>query len=175
MVVYIMINFKVRAFNYGRMCFWQMLSLFGVLWVGLISTLDLLTAEHLAYVILLFVGWFSLVAFGVLTQNKCFPSRLRFDRHANLQGLYNWGFRPSKSVEARTDWFRSQVIYGPEDFAEGHPHHLANKIGRTNYTYVDQSSLAQSTNNYGISGMIIPEREMSHRARQHINNQSILS
>ena len=154
---YILINFKLKAFNYRRIWFWHMLSLFGVFWVGLIATLDLVTSEHFAYVILMFVGWISLIIFGVFIQKKWFPSRLKLEKHVNLQGLFQWAYRPSNTVAATRNWFRSQVIYGEEEVKEGHPHYLRNKVGIIS----SYSEFDQNTNYKGRSGSIIPDREDS--------------
>ena len=191
MFAYILINCKFRAFNYARVWFWHMLSLCGVLWLGLMTTLDMLTVEHLSYIGLLFAGWFVMIVFGVLVQNKLFPSRIKLEKHPDLPRLFAWAFRPKGYVRAHTEMFRSQNIYGKGEADRDRKHHCVSKIGRmtyasvassvvdgtldpSNYSHVDQisnySSVEQYSNinhdpnlilTYDYAGMIIPEREMS--------------
>ena len=84
-----------------------MMSLFAVQWLAVITTLDMMTAEHTAYIVLMFVGWFLIAVFGTVVSRRWFPSRLELEQHPDLGGLYAWAWRASGLVRARTDWFRS--------------------------------------------------------------------
>jgi hypothetical protein len=58
--------FRSDAFNYARVWWWTFLSLVAVFWGGLLATIDLHTAEHFVFVVLLFVGWAVIVIIGVI-------------------------------------------------------------------------------------------------------------
>ena len=49
--------YRIKAFNYDRVRLWHNLSLLAVLWLALLSILDIITEENLTYVILMVTGW----------------------------------------------------------------------------------------------------------------------
>jgi hypothetical protein len=77
-------SFRFKPFNYARLSMWHTFSLGGVYWLALVNTLDHMTQERLAYVILLFAGWGLLAIIGFLLQVKKFPSMLKTHRHPDL-------------------------------------------------------------------------------------------
>ena len=134
MTLYIAINCKVRAFNYGRMWLWHVLSLVAVLWLGFVTTLDIYTSQTFLYIIIMICGWAALMICGFLVQQKCFPSLLRFQRHPNLVGLYMWALCPTGKVKQDNSWFRSQNIYDRRvDDASSIVHHSVVSDERTNF------------------------------------------
>jgi hypothetical protein len=75
---------RYKPFNYPRVSMWHTLSLAGVYWLALVNTLDHMTEENLAYVILLFVGWGCLIIAGLIIQAKRIPSMLITQQHPDL-------------------------------------------------------------------------------------------
>lgn len=68
MLNYVLAMFKIRAFNYDRVRMWHIITLICVLWLAILTVVDLNTAEHLAWVVLMFVGWGVFIIAGVIIQ-----------------------------------------------------------------------------------------------------------
>jgi hypothetical protein len=66
----------VRTFNYGRVLLWHFLGLVAVYWLAILATLNEVTSNNLAYVVILFVGWVGLAVVGLLIQRRKYPALL---------------------------------------------------------------------------------------------------
>jgi hypothetical protein len=75
-IAYLLHGLKFKPFNYARLSMWHSVSLAGVLWLAFLNLLDHMTEEHIAYVVLLFVGWAVLIGVGWVVQQLRFPSML---------------------------------------------------------------------------------------------------
>ncbi len=64
--LYVAFNYRTQIFNYDRIWHWNFLALVGCMWTALISMLDESTSEHIAYVILLFLGWGVIRIVGIV-------------------------------------------------------------------------------------------------------------
>jgi hypothetical protein len=74
---YIVFNRKYRTFNYDRIWHWNFVCLCGVLWAGVLATANLLINQSFLFLLLMFVGWFALVLYGVLEMRLKYPSMLK--------------------------------------------------------------------------------------------------
>ena len=57
MCIYNFYIYKIKAFNYDRVRLWHNLSLLAVVWLALLSILDIYTEENLTFIVLMFTGW----------------------------------------------------------------------------------------------------------------------
>lgn len=124
MLLYIYFNLKVRAFNYDRIWMWHVISLSGVLWLAIMSQLDLMTSEHLAYVVLMFLGWAFLLGFGIFWQRKRYPSMLYGKKRKDSSIVFQFGFRKSTAGMASKVSMQSQLNFLNPDSAKKQPEPL---------------------------------------------------
>jgi hypothetical protein len=92
-IIYLLINLKVKAFNYGVLWVWQVTSIFCVIWLEFLIILDTMTTEHFVYVILLFVGWFLFAMAAFVVIKKLFTNPLMMQSNPHLNRLYEFNFR----------------------------------------------------------------------------------
>jgi hypothetical protein len=99
---YILFNVKVVTFNYKRVWFWHLLSLFGVCWIAVLATMDTMIEDHDAFVYLLFAGWGVIMLFGLFFQRKRYPSMLFRPKPKDSHIVFSFGFgKTDESIAAQ--------------------------------------------------------------------------
>jgi hypothetical protein len=140
-VAYILSNARFKAFNYKVLWGWHVTSLICILWLEILNLCDRLTTEHMAYVILLFVGWAVIVIIAQIIITKKFVSHLYFDDNPDLQKLYAFNFRfwvVRKDDKRDARMFRSENIYNAASFKAV----VANFVSKEDVaTYIANSAL----------------------------------
>jgi hypothetical protein len=87
-VMYLIFNIKHKAFGYERVWMWHVLSLFGVLWLALLATINyFLGGYNIVYTVLLFLGLAVLVVIGLLLQQRRYPAMLYHDKGSPIEHL----------------------------------------------------------------------------------------
>ncbi|CAG9321867.1 unnamed protein product [Blepharisma stoltei] len=106
--IYITFIYFHKPYNYHRFSLWLGISLFGVLWISGLSTLNLLL-DNISYFIwtpLLFSGWTCLIVFGYILQKK-FPCMLTKKPSKDTKLLFKFAFTFGKasSIIAKSELF----------------------------------------------------------------------
>jgi hypothetical protein len=56
-IIYLLLNLRMRAFNYDVLWTWHVATLVGVFWLAFLNFCDSMTDSNVVFVILLFSGW----------------------------------------------------------------------------------------------------------------------
>jgi hypothetical protein len=76
---------------------WHVLSLFGVLWLVLLATINYFSGgNNIAYTILLFLGFAIIIVFGLLLQLKRYPALLYQDKGSPIENLIRFSLKPNR-------------------------------------------------------------------------------
>lgn len=94
MVVFTLSNMKVPSFNYPRVRMWHVISLVSVCWLSVLTVCDLYTDEHLAYVVLLIIGFGVLALLGLYLMMKKYPAMLYRQKNEAYADILSFAFRP---------------------------------------------------------------------------------
>ena len=97
MIAYIAFNYRVKAYNYERVQFWHIMSLFAILWLAFILLMKLILKadknELLAYILLINVGWGVMIIYGVYYQHTRLPSLLFQPGRRNTNVVFQFALR----------------------------------------------------------------------------------
>jgi hypothetical protein len=110
-------SIKWPLFNYRRVSMWSTMSFAAVFGLVLINLLSWSTNQSsFPWLIMVFIFWAILVILGVFLQATEFPSRLRSEKHPDLQNLFAFAFRcnvnrDNISQTTNNRMFRSESIY----------------------------------------------------------------
>ncbi|CAG9334699.1 unnamed protein product [Blepharisma stoltei] len=123
MVAYIGFIFRYKPYNYPRLCWWQALSLIGVVWLSVISTISS-NFEGNAYIYfsIVCVGWIIIALIGIYVQGRKYPSLLYRKKGLDTTHLFKFAFtfgKHSKNALAKIvpDRRPSSVDLMPKDFS----------------------------------------------------------
>ncbi|CAG9319103.1 unnamed protein product [Blepharisma stoltei] len=98
MIFYITFLFKFKPYNYSRFSLWQNLSLIGVTWQAILSTIALgVKGNSIILTVLLFSGWFIIIVFGLYIQRKKYPSLLYRKKPHDTTSLFKFAFTFGKT------------------------------------------------------------------------------
>ncbi|CAG9319127.1 unnamed protein product [Blepharisma stoltei] len=98
MIIYIVFLYKFKPYNYSRFNLWQNLSLIGVVWLAILSTVALGTkGNSVILTIFLFVGWLIIGLIGLYIQRKRCPSLLFRKKGHDTASLFKFAFTFGKS------------------------------------------------------------------------------
>jgi hypothetical protein len=75
---FFLVNLRVRAFNYPVLWGWYIASLSCILWLEILNLCDRTSSNHLAYVIMLFVGWLIILIVASIVISKKFTKLVYF-------------------------------------------------------------------------------------------------
>jgi hypothetical protein len=116
-VIYLLLNKRIKAFNYGVLWAWHVTSIFCVIWLEFLIILNMMTSENFAYVILLFTGWFLVLVTAFVVIKKSFPSYIIGQTNPHLDKLYMFNFRfwVHRSEFVEQSMFVSENIYRNSD------------------------------------------------------------
>ncbi|CAG9319100.1 unnamed protein product [Blepharisma stoltei] len=93
MIFYVVFLLKFKPYNYPRFNLWQNLSLIGVVWLAILSTIALgVKVNSIILTILLFIGWLIIVLYGLYIQKKKYPSLLFRKKHHDITSLFKFAF-----------------------------------------------------------------------------------
>ncbi|CAG9319078.1 unnamed protein product [Blepharisma stoltei] len=93
MIAYITFLFIYKPYNYPRVCWWQALSLIGVVWLAILSTISAnIQANYLYYFLSLCLGWLLLAFIGIYVQIKKYPSLLFRKKGLDTTNLFKFAF-----------------------------------------------------------------------------------
>ncbi|CAG9319518.1 unnamed protein product [Blepharisma stoltei] len=109
MIVYIAFIFKFRPYNYARFSLWQGISLIGVVWLALLSTIGLgfQSSNFLTPLLLILIsGWILMVSFGIYVQHKKCPSMLYRAKARDTNTLFKFAFTFGKVSKKRLEQFK---------------------------------------------------------------------
>jgi hypothetical protein len=138
--------YKQRTFNYDVMNLWHTVSIMCLAWLAILNFIEYLTRETLALVILLLIGWFSMILTGFLIKRQRYVSLLFFKQNEHLQELFAFGFQFNALME-NSRIFASRNIY---------------RSGSKDKDVPVSSALQMSSGDFARSSdalRVIPERE----------------
>ncbi|CAG9334734.1 unnamed protein product [Blepharisma stoltei] len=92
MVAYIGFIFRYKPYNYPRLCWWQALSLIGVVWLSVMSTISSNTKGN-AYIYfpVVCIGWIIIALVGIYVQRRKYPSLL-YRKNLDTTHLFKFAF-----------------------------------------------------------------------------------
>ncbi|CAG9319128.1 unnamed protein product [Blepharisma stoltei] len=98
MIIYIAFLFKFKPYNYSRFNLWQNLSLIGVVWLAILSTIALGAKGNSAILtVLLCAGWAMIGISGLYIQKKKCPSLLFRKKGNDTTNLFKFAFTFGRS------------------------------------------------------------------------------
>ncbi|CAG9331435.1 unnamed protein product [Blepharisma stoltei] len=112
MMLYIGCFYKFKAYKYGRFNLWHQLSLVGVAWVSLLSTINfLILGSSFPWISFIIGGWTITILIGFLIQRKKYPSLLYRKKGRETSTLFKFAFSFSaKSLASRSKiGFRKKI------------------------------------------------------------------
>ncbi|CAG9319094.1 unnamed protein product [Blepharisma stoltei] len=97
MIFYILFIFKFKPYNYQRFSWWQGLSLIGVCWLAILSTIGLIANEgYIPLLTILIIGWLIIAIIGLYVQKKRYPSLLFRKKGKDTSTLFKFAFTLGK-------------------------------------------------------------------------------
>ncbi|CAG9319672.1 unnamed protein product [Blepharisma stoltei] len=103
MTIYVIFIFRFKPYNYARYSWWQGLTLIGVIWLALLSTIELGLRDHTIATPLLTVlifGWAIIVLVGIYVQRKRYPSLLFKEKARDTSQLFKFAFTFGKQSQS---------------------------------------------------------------------------
>jgi hypothetical protein len=91
--------FKLPTFNYKRAWMWNVVSHACVFWGALLATINMLSANHISLIVLLFFGWAMIILAGVLLQRKRYPSMLFDKKEVTIEDAFIFVFRSKGEIK----------------------------------------------------------------------------
>ncbi|CAG9319391.1 unnamed protein product [Blepharisma stoltei] len=93
MAVCIGFIFRCKPYNYPRFCWWQALSLIGVLWLSVLSAISSsVEGGYSIYFLLVCIGWVLIGVIGIYVQRKKYPSLLYRRKGLDTTHLFRFAF-----------------------------------------------------------------------------------
>ncbi|CAG9319384.1 unnamed protein product [Blepharisma stoltei] len=121
MAAYIGFIFRWKPYNYPRFCWWQALSLIGVLWLSVLSTISSnVEGGYLILFLLVCIGWVLIGAVGIYVQRKKYPSLLYRRKGLDTTHLFRFAFtfgKLSKTALSKIVPSRASDEYASKDFS----------------------------------------------------------
>jgi hypothetical protein len=100
-LAYLVFNMKHKAFGYERVWMWHVHGLVGVLWLGLLATINYFSGGNsIAYTVLLFLGFAIIVFFGLLLQHRRYPALLYQEKGSPIENLIRFSLKPNRLNES---------------------------------------------------------------------------
>ncbi|CAG9315213.1 unnamed protein product [Blepharisma stoltei] len=102
LLIYVIFIFKNKPYNYPRFSWWQGVSIIGVIWLGLMTTIDILVkSKSFPWIALVIGGWVIIVSVGVYVQKKKYPSLLFRKKGKDTSTLFKFAFQFGNSSKLR--------------------------------------------------------------------------
>jgi hypothetical protein len=108
--LFIVFNLQIKAFNYARTTHWNRVGFFAVQWLVVLAILDSVAEPTLAFVIVLLVGWFTLLLVGFYIQSRKFPEMLIQPKGHPIDFLLRFSLRPNTAESLEIFRLRESTI-----------------------------------------------------------------
>ncbi|CAG9319671.1 unnamed protein product [Blepharisma stoltei] len=110
MIIYVAFIFRFKPYNYARFSWWQGLTLVGVVWLAILSTIELGVQDHNISTVLLIIlifGWITIASIGLYIQRKKYPSLLFKKKARDTSTLFKFAFTFGKQSKKSLETFKS--------------------------------------------------------------------
>ncbi|CAG9315212.1 unnamed protein product [Blepharisma stoltei] len=106
LLIYVIFIFKNKPYNYPRFSWWQGVSIIGVMWLGFLTTIDILTNNsNFPWIALVICGWAIIISVGVYVQRKKYPSLLFRKKGKDTSTLFRFAFQFGNRSRVSADEF----------------------------------------------------------------------